>query len=426
MINDYLKRNKMKSSELYAKNLKEKLGLKSNIDVIHVNDAQSRFYGGRFTEDIGKLVGLYESLATFNYSTMTSSTFIDIYSKLELRRETVVILDNVKNPFLFDVICDLRVRSFNKEVDADKLDDQDAETNEKIRKLNFRTIYILDEFVWEGVAGRSKSIYDCKLIEDLMSVSDTIIVPNVELQSALVELGLVSDEHKGDVIIMPITVSSTVYPVNRKVTARTYSSKIDKPSVLIKGVQLTKNLCEFIVAKHKKYNITISTICQLPDDVMVLLNSGDVKHIIHYTSPAVNGKNIVHTFTDERDAMYDFVIYSSSDMLYDLAAVDSDALFSVASGSCVFACVKDAEFEKNTHICCATNTDFAKASTYNKIDDMLSKYSVAVNWNELYNRQRAYIEDKISDKPVALGRLFAVLIGKDVAEKRFSGKEDND
>lgn len=413
----------MKSKELYENILKEKLSKKSSIDVIHVNDNGSRFYGGRFSEDLVKMGQFYDAIAGFNYTTMTSQMFIDFFEKIELRQETVIILDNVINAKMFDAIQNIKVNAYKKAIGSNKISDKDTETHDKIRQMEVRVVYLLDELVWEGIAGRSHSVYECRLVEDLMRVSDTIVVPNVELQTALLDIGLVDDDHRDSVIILPITVSSTIYPVNANVFARTYSTKIEKPSVLIKGAVLSKNLCEFIVAKHKKYNITISSVAQLPDDVMLLLSNGNVKHIMHYTAPAVNGKNVMRTFTDERDGKYDFVIYSSSDMLYDLAIGDADAVFSIASGSCVFACVKDGWFEKDSHICCKTGTSFTPGASYNKIDDMLGKYSVTVNWNELYRTQRGFIENKISDKPAALARLFAVIVGKDMVEKRFTETE---
>lgn len=414
----------MKSIELYEQILKEKSSVKSRIDIIHVNDFNSRFYGGRFSEDLVKLGQFYDVIATFNYMSMSSEMFIEMFSQIDPRNETVVILDNIKDARVFDIIQKLKLNAYKKIIGDNSIDDNDVDTHNKIRMLQFRAIYLLDEFVWEGIAGRSKSIYDCRVIEDLMNVSDTIVVPNGDMCTALLDIGFVQENRKNDVIVMPITVSSTVYPVNSNVFARTHGTVIEKPSILIKGAELSKNLCEFIIKKHNKYKITISTICQLPDELMLLVNAGTVRHITHYTSPTVNGKNIIRTFTDERDMKFDFVIYSSSEMMYDLAMGDADAIFSVAAGSCVLACVKKDWFEKDSHVCCSTGTAFYTSTSYNKIDDIVHDYSVTVKWNELYRKQRGYIENKISDKPVSLGRLFAVIIGKDMAEKRFAGDEN--
>ena len=55
---------------------------------------------------------------------------------------------------------------------------------------------------------------------------------------------------------------------------------------------------------------------------------------------------------------------------------------------------------------------------------MISHACVTVEWNKLYNEQRGAIEGKISDKAVAMARLFAVLIGKDMVKKRFSAESN--
>ena len=410
----------MKATDLCEKIIAEKIKIKAEIDVIHVNDGDSRFFGGRFNEDFSRICPFYDALCKFNYISLSSSMFIDIYSKLVTTRETVVVLDNIKNTEVFDIVQKMKLGSFNNTIGSEKIDGNDLSGNDSIRKINLRVIYILDELIWEGIGGRSKSIYECYSVEDLLLLADTIVVPSVELKFALKDVGFVNEDQYSNVVVVPFTVPCNIYPVYTQIKARAVGSVLDKPKILVKGAILSKNICDFVIAKHKKYKFTLCTGSELPDELMMLLANGDVRHIVHYTSPNVGAKNIAHTYLDERDGQYDFVIYSSDSLYYDLASGDADPMLSVASGACVLACLSPKWFTESTHMCCATKTDFSPQTTYNAIDDMVKKYCVTVNWNELYNSQRNCIEGKISDKAVALARLFAVLIGKDMIKKRFS------
>lgn len=424
----------MKATELYEKLIEDKVKVKANVDIIHVNDGDSRLFGGRFNDDFANLCPFYDTLCTFNHVTMTSAMFINMYSKLAVTKETVVILDNIKNPAVFDVVQKMKFSSFQNTVgdtvldtaynkgDSEQVSAEKEEKNDAIRKINFRVIYILDELVWDGVGGRGKNLFEVRVVEDLLQMADTIIVPTSELRHALVDIGFVPESRKNDITILPFTVSPRIYQVYAVNQARTYSTTLSKPKVLVKGAVIPQNVAEFIVAKHKKYNFTICSGSELPEDLMLLLANGDVRHIMHYTSPSVSAKNITHTYLDERDGRYDFVIHCSNTLNYDLASGDIDPMLSVACGSIAFACVRKDWFTPETHICEKTGTAFNPQTTYNQIDNMISHACVTVEWNKLYNEQRGAIEGKISDKAVAMARLFAVLIGKEMVKKRFSAE----
>lgn len=427
----------MKATELYEKLIEDKVKVKADIDIIHVNDGDSRLFGGRFNEDFAHLCPFYDALCTFNHISMTSPMFINVYSKLAITKETVVILDNIKNPAVFDVLQKMKFSSFQNTVgdtvldtaynkdDSEQVSAEKEAQNDAIRKINFRIIYLLDELVWDGVGGRGKSIYEARVVEDFLQVADTIIVPTSELRHALIDIGFVAEERKNDITILPFTIPPQIYQVYAVNTARTYSTVLSKPKILVKGAVIPTNVCEFIVAKHKKYDITICTGAELPDDLMLLLANGDVRHIVHYSSPSVNFKNITHTYLDERDGRYDFVIHCSNSLNYDLASGDIDPMLSVACGSIAFACVRKDWFTPETHLCAKTGTTFTPQATYNQIDNMISHACVAVEWNKLYTEQRGTIEVKISDKAVSMARIFAVLVGKEMVKKRFSVGDEN-
>lgn len=422
----------MKSTELYEKLIAEKVKLKADVDIIHVNDGDSRLFGGRFNDDFDKLCPFYSTLCTFNHVSMTSSMFINLYSKLAVSKETVLILDNVKNPGVVDIVQQMKLGSFRNSVgdtvldtafdkgDNEKVASEKEKKNDAIRRVNFRVLYILDELVWDGVGGRGKSIYDVRVVEDLIQSADTIIVPTPELKCALVDIGFVPAARKSDIAVLPFTVPPKIYPVYAANQARTYSSVVSKPKILVKGAIIPENVCEFIVAKHKKYMFTICSGSELPDNLMLLLANGDIRHTVHYSSPGVNASNVMHTYLDERDARYDFVIHCSHSLNYDLASGDIDPMLSVACGSIAYACVRKDWFSPETHLCESTGTTFTTQTTYNQIDGMIGHACVTVNWNELYTKQRNTIESKISDKAVSMARLFAVIIGKDMVKKRFS------
>lgn len=426
----------MKATELYEKLIEDKVKVKAEVDIIHVNDGDSRLFGGRFNEDFAHLCPFYDTLCTFNHISMTSQMFINLYSKLAITKETVVILDNIKNPAVFDVLQKMKFSSFQNTVgdtvldtaynkgDSEQVSAEKEAKNDAIRKINFRIIYLLDELVWDGVGGRGKSIYEARVVEDLLQVADTIIVPTAELRHALIDIGFVAEDRKNDITILPFTISPQMYQVYAVNQARTYSSVISKPKILVKGAIIPDNVCEFIVAKHKKYNFTLCTGSELPDNLMLLLANGDVRHIVHYTSPSVNFKNITNTYLDERDGRYDFVIHCNNSLNYDLASGDIDPMLSVACGSIAFACVRKDWFTPETHLCEKTGTAFTPQTTYNQIDNMISHECVSVNWNKLYTEQRNSIEGKISDKAVSMARLFAVLIGKDMVKRRFSAESN--
>ena len=428
----------MKATELYEKLIEDKVKVKAAVDIIHVNDGDSRLFGGRFNEDFAHLCPFYDTLCTFNHITMTSSMFIDLYSKLAINKETVVILDNIKNPAVFEVVQKMKFSSFQNTVgdtvldtaydknDTEKVSAEKEAKNDAIRKVNFRVIYILDELVWDGVGGRGKTIFEARVIEDLLQMADTIIVPTSELKHALIDIGFVPETRANDVTILPFTVSPQTYQVYAVNQARTYSATLSKPKILVKGAVLPQNVIEFIVAKHKKYNFTICSGSEFPEDLMLLLANGDVRHIVHYTAPNVNFKNITNTYLDERDGRYDFVIHCSNTLNYDLASGDIDPMLSVACGSIAFACVRKDWFKPETHLCVKTGTSFTPQATYNQIDNMISHACVTVEWNKLYNEQRGAIEGKISDKAVAMARLFAVLIGTEMVKKRFSAENGNE
>lgn len=77
----------MKATELYEKLIEDKVKVKATVDIIHVNDGDSRLFGGRFNEDFAHLCPFYDALCTFNHITMTSSMFIDLYSSLQSTRK---------------------------------------------------------------------------------------------------------------------------------------------------------------------------------------------------------------------------------------------------------------------------------------------------------------------------------------------------
>lgn len=426
----------MKATELYNKLIEDKVKVKAEVDIIHVNDGDSRLFGGRFNEDFAHLCPFYDALCTFNHISMTSAMFINLYSKLAITKETVVVLDNIKNPAVFEVLQKMKFSSFQNTVgdtvldtaynkaDSEQVSIEKEMQNDRIRKVNFRIIYLLDELVWDGVGGRGKSIYEARVVEDLLQMADTIIVPTSELRHALIDIGFVSEDRKNDVTVLPFTIPPQIFQVYAVNQARTYSTVISKPKILVKGAVIPNNVCEFIVAKHKKYDFTICTGAELPNDLMLLLANGDVRHIVHYSSQSVNYKNITNTYLDERDGRYDFVIHCSNTLNYDLASGDIDPMVSVACGSIAYACVRKDWFTPETHLCVKTGTSFTPQATYNQIDNMISHACVSVEWNKLYTEQRNSIEVKISDKAVSMARLFAVLIGKDMVKKRFSAESN--
>lgn len=415
--------------------IKEILETKREFNVLYVTDDNSRLSCVRGYNAMQQFKNFYRTIANVTMTTMDSQTFCR--TSPDLSKYSVVWVDNVISRQFNDAMMDLMRKAFDGiapgwRAEADKLkDDQEAydkfmDSANEYRSLSLRVVYSLDEFVWDAPAGRNKTIVEAKMVADCLDYSDTVVVPNNEMRTALIQLGLVAEDK--DVVIIPTFVSGQFYPTH-KVFLRSASSStvIRRPKILVKGTEIPKNVQNFIIHGTDEYDFTISTVSELDPRLMELLRPRGkkdgpvVRHVMHWANPYVTASNMGETMAMERDAGFDFVILTEpenvEDDIYNITDTDTDALLAVSAGSVVFAQVADAGFGPGIHMCNEAGKDFVfgKDTKTKELQALIEKWRITVNWDEAYTKQRTLLEHRLVSDPQVLAGYFHAMLGKRVS-----------
>ena len=416
----------------------EILETKREFHVLYVTDDTSRLSCVRGYTAMQQFKNFYRTIASVTLTTMDSKTFCK--ASPDLSRYGVVWVDNVISREFNDTMMTLMRNAFDKiapgwKDDADKLSgeeyDKYMESANEYRSLTLRVIYSLDEFVWDAPAARNRTIVEAKMVADCLNYSDTVVVPNNELRTALVQLNLVSEEK--DVVVLPSFVSSQFYPTHKIfLKANGNATTIRRPKILVKGTDIPQSVQNFIIHGTDNYDFTISTVADLDKRLMDLLRPRVdargkklppiVRHTMHWANPYVNAGNMAETMAMERDAGFDFVILTEpenvADDIYNITNTDTDALLAVASGSVVFAQIAEAEFGPGIHLCNECGKDFVFGQDVKAKDlaALIEKWRIVASWDDAYTKQRTLLEHRLVSDPQVLAGYFHAMLGKRVSK----------
>jgi len=404
--------------------------------ILYVGDGDSRLAPFRGETMLKTFSTFYERQADIQYYTVTSAKFANMNID-DLVDVNIIWMDNVstfaaaKNlaDIQGDLMEDIEPGWKDKFKELDEKDKEAAlkyatEINKK-RNDKLKIVYALDEFIWEGPIGRSHDVQTVQLMETAMNIADTIVVPNPELREAIIYFKFTQDPDK-DVYVIPSSVSIDFFPLykNFTKTGKAELSQLrDKPKVLIKGLTIPKNVEEFIVNNYKKMDITISSVDEVNDHVRGLLSRQKISHIYHWANPYVHRGNINATYAIERDTCFDFVIHTKPDTLqgnmYEITTGDEDILFSISYGALPICGVDDMGYDKESrHLAVASGVTFGKDTSSKKLAKIIEKYQTPVMFNEVFNKCRQMVENRISTSPLVIARYFAVMLGKDMSQAR--------
>lgn len=415
--------------------LRQKAALKPNFNILHISDGNSWLSPFRGDGLLKTFTEFYRNQANITFMTAPSSRLANL-TLPELQSTNILWIDNVcefkstqklsdLNQMLLELVdkkwrtkvTDLQQKSPEKAVELMK-------TLIKQRTEKLRIIYTVDEFVWEAPVGRAHDIQSVQLMETMMNLADTIIVPTAELRESIMYYKLVNDPDK-DIVVIPTGVDMNFFPLFKDFTKRStaISQLSDKAKVLIKGLAIPKNVEEFILENYKKMDITISSVDEVNDHIMGLIQRQKIKHIYHWANPYVNKGNIVANWAIERDQGYDFVIHTKPDNLmgnlYEVTTGDDDILFSIAYGALPICGVDHLGYgEDSQHLSQACGLTFGRDTSAKAIREMIQEHQVAVKWNTAFAKCRNKIEQRLVTSPMILSRYFAVLLGKEMSMAR--------
>ena len=409
---------------------------KREFNVLYVTDENSRLSCVRGYNAMQQFKNFYKTIANVTMTTMDSNTFCR--TKPDLSVYSVVWVDNIINKKFNDLMMDMMRSSFDKlapgwREEAESLKSNPAEYEKfmaganEYRSLTLRVIYSLDEFVWDAPAARNKTIIEAKIVADCLDYADTVVVPNNELRTALVQLQLVPEDK--DVVIIPTFVSSQFYPTHKVfLKSNTSSTVIRRPKILVKGTEIPQNVQNFIIHGIDEYDFTISTVSELDPRLMELLRPRDkkgtapVRHVMHWANPYVTAANMAETMAMERDAGFDFVILTEpanvEDDIYNITDTDTDALLAISSGSVVFAQIAEANFGPGIHLCNESGKDFVfnQQTKARELQALIERWRITVNWDDAYTKQRTLLEHRLVSDPQVLAGYFHSMLGRRVSE----------
>lgn len=400
-------------------------------NILLVTDETSRLSVLRGHNALSYFKKSYVKLADVNLVTMTSSDFCRLNP--DLKQFNVLWIDNVINEhmnfMLVDKLDDYATELVGRNVL--ELSEEDQKLARKLRSLYIRVVYAIDEFVWDAPAGRAKSIGACRVVEDSMFIADSVLTPNAELQSALLEMHLVAEDK--DVVSIPTFVTDQFYPIHRMCErASHYATAIRNPKILIKGTVIPPNVQQFIIdatlPREKRprvygtdYQITICSVIDLRPEIYQLIKDGKVTILQHWASPYLAKSNIVETMAYERDSGFDFVINTIPDDIdgnpYEITNLDTDCVLAVAEGAVAIAGVRDAGYSAENHICVASNLVFGREDSASKIASLIETWRITLNWDAAYTKQRALLREREISSRSVMGGLFHAMLGRTLSER---------
>jgi hypothetical protein len=411
--------------------MREKASKKPNFNILYIGDGDSRLMPLRGENMLRTFTEYYSKLANITYLTAPSSKLAEMTVN-DLNSVNVIWLDNIRD---FNAIRNLQVlqegvmESIDAGWKAKVAEMEEADRIEYITELiarrqqKVRVLYAIDEFVWEAPIGRACDVQTVQLIESAMTLSDTIITPNVDLIEAMMVCEFLSKD--AETMAIPTAGNSSFFPLHknflRKGSAQV-SALRDKPNVLIKGMAIPDNVQDFICDNYGNMNITICSIGEVNVHVNGLLARNKVNHSMHWASPVVNQRNLLDTYAMERDAGYDVVIHTKpkelSGAMYELTTGDEDILSTILSGAVPICGTKGIGYGDD-HLSNSSGITFDAQATSKEIKRSIeSLTAIPVKFNEVYNKCRSGVQARIANAPGIMGRYYNAMMGRAESEAR--------
>jgi hypothetical protein len=431
--------------------LRAKAAAKPNLNILFVTDNDSRSSIFRGESMIKSFVRFYDRTCDISYQIAPSSKLAKLGDS-ELAQFNVVWLDNISDYMAavnFGNVIDRLTTTINPDwkTTATRLATEDKDTADKFlsdliakRKDTVRIIYALDEFVWEAPLGRSKELKRVQVIETLMDMSDTVVVPSNEMADLIQGVFKFTREDM-DISVIPSSISPDFLPLYKNFMRMGDAGGgiRKKPRVLIKGVMIPENVQEFIMENFKKMDITVCSVGEVNEHVLGLLHGKKVNHIMHWSHPHVNKRNMLDTLAIERDSGFDIVIHTMPKIImksgdgdavkqhnfnelaekgYDISIGDEDILFSIAYGA-IPVCESERLDYAPDHISKVSGYEFGIDTPAKYLRSVVTSLcDVPVKFNEVYAKCKAAIEQRVASNPSVMGSYFATMVGPELMEAR--------
>ena len=424
----------VKDDFILTDELRKKALEKPTFKILYVGDGDTRLSPFRGESMLKTFSNMYAKHAHIELHT-ASSNFMHSINLEMLKYYNVLWLDNISDFKTAKNLADLQaqlmqelVPNWDKELEA--LEGKEEESKEYVKFLDktriskLHVIYSLDEFIWDAPVGRSCDIQTVQLIETYIKISDSIIVPTVELKEAMTYYKFVP--FNKDIYVIPSSVSVDFFPLfknfMRKGKAEVAQLR-EKPNVLIKGLTVPKNIESFILENYKKMQITLCSIDEINDHIKFLLEKKKINHIYHWANPYVNKSNLLSTYALERDAGFDFVIHTKPDNMrgnmYEISTGDEDILFSIAYGAIPICGIDHLGYDENTkHLATISKKTFGKDTPSKKIANIIETLQTPVVFNEIFSKCKQEVEHRISNSPLIGARYFNIMLGKELSKAR--------
>lgn len=425
---------------IMTESLRKKASQKVTLDILFVSDSESRLSQFRGESLIKSFFRFYDRVTNIKY-TIAPSNKLAMMSDKELSEFNVLWLDNVGDfaaAMNISNVLDRLMATIDpswKEtaINLSKEDSVAGNTFMKNiiakRQEKLRVIYALDEFVWQAPLARAKEVKRVQVIESLIDLADTVIVPNADLADFIqsnVEakwVGFVRDNH--DIRIIPTFLSPDFFPLYKNFRRTgAYNQLGPKPKVLIKGVVIPDNVQEFIMENFKKMEITICSVSSVNDHVMGLLQSKKVSHIMHWAHPHVNRRNMLDTLAIERDFGFDVVIHTKPNMsdlrgdVYEITTGDDDILFSIGYGAIPVCQTAHIGYDEE-HLSNVSGFVFDTETPAKYLKNVVNSVcDVPVKFNEVYGKCRQHVDARSATSPIIMAMYFNAMIGTELAEAR--------
>lgn len=430
--------------------LRTKAKSKATLNILFVSDNDSRSNILRGDAMLKSFVRFYERTNDITYQIAPSSKLSEL-TDAEISKFNVVWLDNVSEYMagisfgnVIDRITDIIEPNWKETATRLSTENQDAATefmNNLVakRRERIRIIYALDEFVWEAPLGRVKEVKRVQVIESLMSMADTIVVPNAELAD-LIQGVFNFVREDADIQVIPSVLSVDFFPLYKNFNRTGNAGGLrDKPKVLIKGLTVPENVQEFIMENFKKMDITVCSVGEVNEHVMGLMHRKKVNHIMHWSHPHVNRRNMLDTMAIERDSGFDIVIHTMPRVVmksdktedshaqnfntlatkgYELACGDDDILCSIGYGAIPVCESEYIDFPEN-HLSKVSGYVFGSDTPAKYLRNVVTSLcDVPVKFNEVYAKCKASVETRISASPQIMGAYFSAMVGPEIMEAR--------
>ena len=413
---------------------------RKKINILFVSDGDSHRGVLRGEGAIKAFAHFYERIADITYYSTTSKKLAN-FTDSDLSDVNVVWLDNladfaaarnlsnITDRLLESIEPDWRTKALNISKDSQEEAEKFIKDLNSRRADKVRIIYALDEFVWEAPVGRSREVSRVQVMESMMDIADTIVVPNVDLGDFIQHFKLCRPD--ANIEVVPSSIGADFFQVYRNfIRTGNAGGMRDKPRVLVKGLNIPDNVQEFIMDNHKKMDISICSVGEVNQHLLGLISRKKVSHIVHWAHPNVNRRTILDTMAIERDGAYDVVIHTKPEKMngnvYELTSGDEDILFSIAAGSIPVCGTEHIGYQDN-HLSNVSGFVFGPDTPAKYLRNIVeSVCDVPVKFNEVYGKCRHAIENRISVSPGVMSRYYAVLTGTKATKVETTSEEETE